>query len=1103
MSCFNSNCYLPQPPRAWSRVQNSCSLITDSDNNSLVRDPYTGQLVPPVVLAERIAMLNKGNILQYKSNSSNLTRAQKYSKIAKGQWVNRNTTWATQSTRGYTNPNTTSLKRSGNVVNIAIDPITGAVIGPTTAPQTCPQPVTPTNEGLPSNGGGGSSVIEPPPVPPPVPPTPGSETFPDIIADTPVEPIVIQDGGILICSIQEDPCTGETKSSLAQQLCHPTTDSDVPGPIQELCWNDGTQTWYPRSRYIMTNSANKWPVNAELFSSVIISNPVITSITSNKNIITLIWLLDGCLPATNFNIYQDGILIKTVPGNVFTTEVIVSNCNSYQYYIVAENITAKQISDKSNIVEINIAYIEPPTNLMYITLGSGTIELSWDTSPSYCGNLSYGIYQDFTQIATVLAPIQYYQVSGLDNCVPYTFSVSAIDINGESSLITLSDVVPLWPDPPIYFSGFYSSSTNITVFWGISSLLCVLPTEFRIWYSGDGTNYTSEIVPFNIDTLYYNYTLSATFNTGQQYYLYMEVISGSNVSTPSNTVTVTPSTTDLYTTFNSNYDTYLPSLYNYFIFYQLVGNIKFNYDLYNTPVYLAAIGGGGAGAWGPTSGGGAGGGQVLTSYTNIITDDQFDITQIGSGGTIVTNGNGNAGGTTKILDRDNVQLELTGGAGGSKTAATHATEGTYTGPTPSPDSTLSGGGGIGGRNSTNACGSPPTARGGDSLFYIKRVTIQSIIGFDLLTVLQNNFGIRIGGGGAGTASTAGEGGSQNGSGQGGFPSCSLNVTTQDAGGIGAGGGAYSGNYVNYVKRSGIGKSGGALFFFQKPPFYTKGAVSYQEITYNLITYSVLTFNYSASTQEIIFNPDVPNPILHINLIVIGGGSAGSGGYTGNGTYQYAGSGGSGGGVICLPNINPCPSSSKTIWSISVGKGGTCPANTDNAIGSDGGDSSFATIGKTYISQGASAASGFSYNAGNPGQGFEDGNLLANSLGGLGGNLSGSPPVGIQGSQAQTVSFTTAYNTTYYFSGGGGSGNLQDTTSGSDTDGYSGYAGTTTGGGGSTGSVSGIVNNNGENGTIRLGAGGGGGSLQIVSGNTTFYKGGDGGDGVVIVYFLKP
>ena len=50
MSCFNVNCYLPQPPRDWSRVQNSCSLITNTDNSELVRDPYTGELVTSLVL---------------------------------------------------------------------------------------------------------------------------------------------------------------------------------------------------------------------------------------------------------------------------------------------------------------------------------------------------------------------------------------------------------------------------------------------------------------------------------------------------------------------------------------------------------------------------------------------------------------------------------------------------------------------------------------------------------------------------------------------------------------------------------------------------------------------------------------------------------------------------------------------------------------------------------------------------------------------------------------------------------------------------------------------------------------------------------------------
>ena len=337
MSCFNA-CYLPQPPRAWSRVQNSCSLITDPNKT-----------VFNTLLGEQTAMLNKGNVLQYKALSSNLTKAQRYSKIAKGQWTNRNTTWATQSTRGYTNPNSTSLKRGGNVENIAIDPITGAIIGPTTAPPTCPKTVVPINEGLPSNEG---SSAEEPSIPPPVEPTPESDTFPPIIPETPIVPIVIQDGGNLICSVQENICTGETKRSISQQLCNPTTDSDVPGTIQNLCWNDGTPTWYPRQRYVMTNSTNKWPVNATLVGAIQIIPPVIASITSyTSNIVTLTWTQDQtCLPITNYNIYQNDILIEVVPGIFSTKDIIVSNTNVNQYYLIAENTTAKIVSNKSNVV---------------------------------------------------------------------------------------------------------------------------------------------------------------------------------------------------------------------------------------------------------------------------------------------------------------------------------------------------------------------------------------------------------------------------------------------------------------------------------------------------------------------------------------------------------------------------------------------------------------------------------------------------------------------------------------------------------------------------------------------------------------------------------
>lgn len=349
MSCYNNNCYLPNPPRAWSRVQNSCSLNTD--DNEFVNLPYSNKIIPVAYLGLELAMLNKGNVLQYKANSSNLTKAQRYSKIAQGQWVNRNTTWAAQSTRGYTNPNTTSLKRAGNVVNIAIDPITGAVIGPTAAPPTCPQTVIPINNGLPSNGGGGSDVDDPN-IPPPVEPTEGSNTFPPTIPDTPIEPIVIQDGGVLICSVQENICTGETKSTLSQQLCNPTSDSDVPGRIQELCWNDGNPTWYPRSRYIMTNSTNKWPVNATLFSSVKPYPPVITSVTKTNNTVTLTWTQDEtCLPVSGFIIFLNGAPVKTADGTVFTTDIFNVEIPNAIFVIIGVT-SGNVISNPSNSVSI-------------------------------------------------------------------------------------------------------------------------------------------------------------------------------------------------------------------------------------------------------------------------------------------------------------------------------------------------------------------------------------------------------------------------------------------------------------------------------------------------------------------------------------------------------------------------------------------------------------------------------------------------------------------------------------------------------------------------------------------------------------------------------
>ena len=202
MSCLGKN-YLPVPPRVWSRVQNSCSVADNQTSNGLLE-------------AEILQMRNKGNVLQYKKNSSNLTKQQRYAKIARGQWTSRNITWATQ-TETISNPNTKMLKRN-NATRIAVEPV--------------------------------SRVIT-------------ETTLPLSVCSQNYDPLVIQDGGSMLCNTQENPCTGETIMKPSGSNFYPTTVSDVPGQVQYLTWNENTAPWYPKPRRQMNNSTTKWPEGAK------------------------------------------------------------------------------------------------------------------------------------------------------------------------------------------------------------------------------------------------------------------------------------------------------------------------------------------------------------------------------------------------------------------------------------------------------------------------------------------------------------------------------------------------------------------------------------------------------------------------------------------------------------------------------------------------------------------------------------------------------------------------------------------------------------------------------------------------------------------------
>jgi hypothetical protein len=410
--------YNPVPPRVWSRVQNACSVIAYKDddvgaNSNFAKAEYDRQ------------MLLKGNILQYKKNSSSLTKKQRYTQIAKGMWTNRTKTWATQSDT-YTNPNMTSLLRVNSSV---LDPSNNTFSSPTN-PFGCP-----TTE--------------------------------------------IQDGGNLVCNVVVDPCTQEViKRTKSQQLCNPTSASDVPGQIQDLCWNDGTQTWYPRQRYTMGNSGSKWPVGYKGFvSAYTFIGPVLSvgTITCAQLDVPLNWtFLDStCAPITSFNIYQNDILILNVPVSQTSVTIDETVEGTHSFYVTS--LFNDIESEKSNIVVVNSQYSYIVENAVITNNGKtitflqdGKITFLCETNIKYTlvgGGASAGIYSQGSNAGSAAGGGG--QILNSDNITISVNSNLEIFIGKGGIAPSYEANGKIGGDTSINISGLYTVATNNITYGGV------------------------------------------------------------------------------------------------------------------------------------------------------------------------------------------------------------------------------------------------------------------------------------------------------------------------------------------------------------------------------------------------------------------------------------------------------------------------------------------------------------------------------------------------------------------------------------------------------------------------------------------------------------
>jgi hypothetical protein len=298
--------YNPIPPRIWSRVQNNCTYTLDSSYNSLYQ-PLINRTLSSGEAYFKDKQLYKGNILQYRNNSSTLTKKQKYSQISKGLWSNRKKVFATQ-TQTYTNPNTFALKR----INSTPISFPNQIIG---SPNNISGPF---QYGLPNPNNCPTTILE--------------------------------DGGTLLGNTIANPCTGQVIQTFNNQQCFPTYCSDVPGPVMDLCWNPRYQTWLTKTRTTMSNSGTKWPQGYKGFISAAKPIPPILTLNAFTDVsVVLSWtaINNICIPISSYNIYQDGKMVKNVPYTENTTTINITS-GVYTFYVKSLSTTIE--SDSSNVV---------------------------------------------------------------------------------------------------------------------------------------------------------------------------------------------------------------------------------------------------------------------------------------------------------------------------------------------------------------------------------------------------------------------------------------------------------------------------------------------------------------------------------------------------------------------------------------------------------------------------------------------------------------------------------------------------------------------------------------------------------------------------------
>ncbi|MCE7735752.1 MAG: hypothetical protein GPJ54_12790 [Candidatus Heimdallarchaeota archaeon] len=259
---------------------------------------------------------------------------------------------------------------------------------------------------------------------------------------------------------------------------------------------------------------------------------------------------------TNYKIYRDGSPIATISSTTTTyNDTGLTNGDTYTYTVSAINANGEGSESASDNATPSTTP-GTPTGLI-ATKGDTVVDLSWIAPADNGGSVvtDYKIYRDGGLIITVSAAVTNHQDTGRTNGQSYTYTVSAVNANGEGSQSLSESATPsTTPGKPTGFSAIAGNS-SVLLSWtapvdnGGSPI-----TGYNIYRNTTSGSYSSALVTVGAGVSTYNDT---TATNGITYYYIVTTINVNGESVPATEVSAKPVTIpskplDLVATYGSN-----------------------------------------------------------------------------------------------------------------------------------------------------------------------------------------------------------------------------------------------------------------------------------------------------------------------------------------------------------------------------------------------------------------------------------------------------------------------------------------------------------------------------------------------------------------------